>query len=246
MSSNYYNDEDTCSLLPWRPLADYQHWSPDSENAGSPVLEDVLADAEEYRRMNVHEESELKRLRTGEEPVLEEDTDATKGGEATPVEQLTGKPQESENDTTAQPRTTTRTLEQALCELRHWKTVAYERWTRKIMSLPHWKHTIAGVVINDFIDDAVDFSDRRSKLLCETTDVDLEYKCEDNCLELTVRGNFHDRPLLLEVCTCCQINTTADVRLLLMRLARRWNIKQFNFPGIYFTTIEGNTMRELR
>ena len=113
MCSNYYDDEDTCSQLPWRPLADYQHWSPDSENAGSPVLDDVLADAEEYRRRNWNEESELKRLRTGDEPVpvLEEDTDATKGGEATPVEQLTGKPQESGNDTTVQPRTTTRTLE---------------------------------------------------------------------------------------------------------------------------------------
>ena len=68
------------------------------------------------------------------------------------------------------------------------------------MSLQHWKHTIAGAVINDCIDDAVDFSDCRSKLLCETTDVDLEYKCKDHCFEFTVRGNFHDRPLHLEVC----------------------------------------------
>ena len=134
MRSNYYDDEDTCSQLPWRPLADYQHWSPDSENAGSPVLDDVLADAEEYRRMNLNEESELKRLRTGEELVVEEGTeplDATKGGEATPLKQLTGKSQEDGNDTPVQPKTTTRTLEQALCELRHWESVAYERWDKE-------------------------------------------------------------------------------------------------------------------
>ena len=59
-------------------------------------------------------------------------------------------------------------------------------------------------------------------------------------------GHFHDNQIHLEVCTCCQLKTTTDIKLLLMRLARNWDVKNLDFPGIYFTTTEGNTLRELR
>ena len=183
-------------------------------------MTDVFADVEEYKGKDSLEESGSKRLRTDEDPVLAEATQATKDS--------------------------TRTLEQVLCELRHWETEVWKKWNSKIMNLPHWKHAIAHRLVMDLIDDAVDFSVCRRKLLSEETDEQLVYNCGDDCLEFSIKGHLHDHPLHLDVCTRCRIISRTDIKLLLMGLARRWDIKKLDFPGIYFTTTEGNTMRALR
>ena len=113
-----------------------------------------------------------------------------------------------------------------------------------------WKHAFARQIVHDVIDVAVDFSDCRHRILGDDKDVrlglDSKFVCNDNCLEFTIKGNFHERPLLLDACTCCQLTTTRDVRTLLMRLARKWNIKHIHFLSMHFTTMEGGLKKELR
>ena len=105
-------------------------------------------------------------------------------------------------------------------------------------------------IIEDLIEDAVDFSDCRYKILGDDKEVrlyfDRQFVCHDSCMEFTIRGWFNDRPLLLDACTCCRLTTTNDVRALLMRIARRWDIKKLNFLTLHFTTRVDGIKKDVR
>ena len=238
MQYDFMEDEDCKGRYPQGLFStEYQHWSSDSENAGSPVLDRVLEDTAAYLERS-HQSEPLTLLQ--QEPVTEE-MHATMGSEDLPTEKVKDTPGppggiQLRDDQLGQKRT----LEQSRAELAKWRMTVFELWTKNVMSQPHWKHAVARTIIEDIIDDAVDFSDCRYKILGDGNEVrlnfDKQFVCNDSCMEFTIRGWFKDRPLLLDACTCCRLTTTKDVRALLMRIARRWEIKKLNFLTLHFTT----------
>ena len=222
--------------------ANYQHWSSDSENAGSPVLDRVLEDTADYFEDHHHHELQ---------PLLSEDQ-VTGERHASIVGDYTASEEVKEGACTSRGTCPTqdqlgqkRTLDQSKSELWKWEMTAFELWSKKVMSQQHWKHALARRIIDDIIEDAVDFSDCRYRILGDGNEVrlnfDKQFVCNDTCIEFTLRGWFNDRPLLLDACTCCQLTTTRDVRALLMRIARKWGIKKLNFLTLHFTTkVNGN------
>ena len=85
MQYDFMEDEYCDVRYPQRPSStEYQHWSSDSENAGSPVLERVLEDTADYFERN--QQSEPLTL-PQQEPVTEE-MHATMGSGDLPNERV--------------------------------------------------------------------------------------------------------------------------------------------------------------
>ena len=64
------------------------------------------------------------------------------------------------------------------------------------------------------------------------------------CFHFTIEGNFNEDAVELNLCTCYGLNTTSDIKALLMRLAQRMEL-QMDGSTLRLTT-EGSTSQTLR
>ena len=169
MQYDFMEDEYCDVRYPQRPSStEYQHWSSDSENAGSPVLDRVLADAADYFERN--QQSEPLTLPQQERVTAE--MHATMGSEDLLNEKVSDTSMSyGEVQVRVEQPGQERTLEQLSAELMKWRMTVFELWTKNVMSQPHWKHKMATDIIEDLIEDAVDFSDCRYKILGDDKEV---------------------------------------------------------------------------